>query len=146
MNITASHREFAHAHKVRVKKFWLQPLPAKPTAQDWYDRAWHMLEGKKSVYSILEIQDHVCKRFKVPHIYMESSRRSWDHYLPRAAAIYLCHKLTGKSLPVIGRAFGNRDHTTILNSIRSVEKMMALDHPISKDIKALTKKLGASHD
>lgn len=146
MNVTPSQREFAQAHQTRLDTFWPAPKKSQPTIQEWFDRAWQILEGKQSRYSIREIQGHVCRRFRVPHIYMESARRSHDHYLPRAVAIYFCHRLTGKSMHVIARHFGNRDHTTILHNVRAVEKMVSLGHPISKDVKALTKQLGDSHD
>ena len=42
--------------------------------------------------------------------------------------------------------FGNRDHTTILSCVNSVEKMIALGHPIARDIELITIKLGAKHE
>ena len=40
-------------------------------------------------------------------------------------AIYLCRELTDLSLPQIGREFGGRDHTTVLNAIRRVQQRCA---------------------
>ena len=45
-------------------------------------------------------------------------------------------------IPVIGRHFGNRDHTTIMHSVKTVEKMIALEHQSKRDIEILTEKLG----
>jgi len=43
----------------------------------------------------------------------------------RQLAIYLCREMTDLSLPQIGREFGGRDHATILNAVRRVEKRCA---------------------
>lgn len=43
-------------------------------------------------------------------------RLSW----PRQLAAYLCREMTDHSYPEIGRAFGDRDHTTILFSYRKI--------------------------
>jgi len=51
--------------------------------------------------------------------------RRWPMLKPRYMAIYLAHKLTGKSSTFIGRYMGNRDHTTILASLGKMEKMIA---------------------
>ena len=54
---------------------------------------------------------------------MLSSRRSRYLVRPRQTAIYLTKILTSKSLPEIGREFSNRDHTTIIHSIKTIEKI-----------------------
>lgn len=41
----------------------------------------------------------------------------------RQIAMWLCRRFTGASLPVIGAAFGNFDHTTVLNACRAVERV-----------------------
>ena len=60
------------------------------------------------------IQTEVCKFFKISKNEMLSSRRSRYLVRPRQTAIYLAKSLTSKSLPEIGRAFANRDHTLSL--------------------------------
>ena len=54
---------------------------------------------------------------------MLSSRRSRYLVRPRQTAIYLTKILTSKSLPEIGREFSNRDHTTIIHSVKTIEKL-----------------------
>lgn len=145
MQITASQQKFADAHKARLNKFWPEPkqsMPPAPTMEEQFAAAWQILDGPNVRYSIRSIQDMVCAHFNVPFLYMETARRAHHYYLPRATAIYLCRKFTSKSHPEMGRRFGNRDHTTILNCVASVEKMIALKHPISKDIEILSAKLG----
>ena len=66
------------------------------------------------------IQTLVCKFFKISKNEMLSSRRSRYLVRPRQAAIYLSKILTSKSLPEIGREFSNRDHTTIIHSVKTI--------------------------
>ena len=68
------------------------------------------------------IQSTVCKFFKISKNEMLSSRRSRYLVRPRQTAIYLTKILTSKSLPEIGREFSNRDHTTIIHSVKTIEK------------------------
>jgi chromosomal replication initiator protein len=69
------------------------------------------------------IQTIVCKFFKISKNEMLSSRRSRYLVRPRQTAIYLTKILTSKSLPEIGREFSNRDHTTIIHSVKTIEKL-----------------------
>ena len=57
---------------------------------------------------------------------------------PRQAAMYLTKELTEYSLPVIGRAFGGRDHTTVLHACRRVAVHIASSPVAYADIDALT--------
>ena len=78
------------------------------------------------------IQSLVCKFFKISKNEMLSSRRSRYLVRPRQTAIYLTKILTSKSLPEIGREFSNRDHTTIIHSVKTIEKIKEKD-PIMVD-------------
>ncbi len=78
------------------------------------------------------IQTLVCKFFKISKNEMLSSRRSRYLVRPRQTAIYLTKILTSKSLPEIGREFSNRDHTTIIHSVKTIEKLKEED-PIMVD-------------
>ena len=69
------------------------------------------------------IQTLVCKFFKISKNEMLSSRRSRYLVRPRQTAIYLTKILTSKSLPEIGRELSNRDHTTIIHSVKTIEKL-----------------------
>ena len=73
------------------------------------------------------IQTLVCKFFKISKNEMLSSRRSRYLVRPRQTAIYLTKILTSKSLPEIGREFSNRDHTTIIHSVKTIEKLKEKD-------------------
>ena len=76
------------------------------------------------------IQSTVCKFFKISKNEMLSARRSRYLVRPRQTAIYLTKILTSKSLPEIGREFSNRDHTTIIHSVKTIEKLSKEDNEL----------------
>ncbi len=83
------------------------------------------------------IQTLVCKFFKISKNEMLSSRRSRYLVRPRQTAIYLTKILTSKSLPEIGRAFSNRDHTTIIHSVKTIEKLKEKNSEMVENINKL---------
>ncbi len=87
--------------------------------------------------TIDQIQTAVCKFFKISKNEMLSSRRSRYLVRPRQTAIYLTKILTSKSLPEIGREFSNRDHTTIIHSVKTIEKLKIKDQDIVDNINKL---------
>ena len=91
----------------------------------------NLLENKVTIDLI---QSTVCKFFKISKNEMLSSRRSRYLVRPRQTAIYLTKILTSKSLPEIGREFSNRDHTTIIHSVKTIEKLKIKDKELSNNI------------
>ena len=87
------------------------------------------------------IQSLVCKFFKISKNEILSSRRSRYLVRPRQTAIYLTKILTSKSLPEIGREFSNRDHTTIIHSVKTIEKLKKNDLELSANIDTLKNKI-----
>ena len=83
------------------------------------------------------IQSTVCKFFKISKSEMLSARRSRYLVRPRQTAIYLTKVLTSKSLPEIGREFSNRDHTTIIHSVKTIEKLKEKDSEMTNNINNL---------
>ena len=83
------------------------------------------------------IQTTVCKFFKISKTEMLSSRRSRYLVRPRQTAIYLTKILTSKSLPEIGREFSNRDHTTIIHSVKTIERIKEKDAEMTDNINKL---------
>ena len=72
-----------------------------------------------------------------------SPRRVQHLVRPRHIAMYLAKKHLAISLPVIGRAF-RRDHSTILQNIRRIERRMATDDVLARQITELSEKLEAT--
>src|SRR6185369_2400178 len=90
----------------------------------------HMLPcepEQRHVPSVGEIQREVAAFFRIPAAEMVSQRRGRVVARPRQVAMYLAKQLTPKSLPNIGRLFGNRDHTTVIHAVRTVERLIGED-------------------
>ena len=96
-----------------------------------------LLNINEAKVSIDNIQILVCKYFKISKNEMLSSRRSRYLVRPRQVAIYLSKILTSKSLPEIGREFSNRDHTTIIHSVKTIEKLKLENSEINTGINYL---------
>ena len=93
-----------------------------------------LLNINETKITIDNIQTLVCKYFKISKNEMLSSRRSRYLVRPRQVAIYLSKILTTKSLPEIGREFSNRDHTTVIHSVKTVEKLKKENNEILNGI------------
>jgi chromosomal replication initiator protein len=76
------------------------------------------------------IQRAVAAEFRIPLFELLSERRHRAAARPRQVAVWLCRHLTPHSLSAIGRMF-HRDHTTIIQSVGSVTKMMRNDPELS---------------
>ena len=100
-----------------------------------------LLNLSENNVTIDQIQSLVCKFFKISKNEMLSSRRSRYLVRPRQTAIYLTKILTSKSLPEIGREFSNRDHTTIIHSVKAIEKLKKSDLELNSNIDALKNKI-----
>jgi chromosomal replication initiator protein len=87
------------------------------------------------------IQTIVCKFYKISKNEMLSPRRSRYLVRPRQTAIYLAKMLTSKSLPEIGRSFANRDHTTVIHSVKTIERLRKEDSELNINIDSLKNKI-----
>ena len=112
-----------------------------------YNKAPNLAETKIVLKDLLNLSENkvtidliqtlVCKFFKISKNEMLSSRRSRYLVRPRQTAIYLTKILTSKSLPEIGREFSNRDHTTIIHSVKTIEKLKEKDPEMVDNINKL---------
>ncbi len=100
-----------------------------------------LLNLSENKVTIDSIQTIVCKFFKISKNEMLSARRSRYLVRPRQTAIYLSKLLTSKSLPEIGRAFSNRDHTTVIHSVKTIDKLRQEDKELSSNIDNLKNKI-----
>jgi len=69
----------------------------------------------------------VANYYGVSEIDIVSARRTANVIRPRHVAMYLARRLTGKSYAQIGRAFGDRDHATVIHAVNRVTGEMAGD-------------------
>jgi len=90
-----------------------------------------------------EIIKKTCEHYHLRQTDLMSPSRARSIARPRQMAMYLCKKLTTRSLPEIGRKFGGRDHTTILHGVRKIEELISLDSQIAEDAELLRRMLEA---
>tara|TARA_A100000164_G_scaffold357488_1_gene368141 strand:- start:3902 stop:5308 length:1407 start_codon:yes stop_codon:yes gene_type:complete len=100
-----------------------------------------LLNISENSINIDQIQSEVCKFFKISKNEMLSSRRSRYLVRPRQVAIFLSKLLTSKSLPEIGREFSNRDHTTVIHSVKMIEKLRSEDNELNVNLDNLKNKI-----
>jgi len=91
--------------------------------------------------TIDEIQKRVAEHFSIRLSDMSSARRARAVARPRQVAMYLAKQLTQRSLPEIGRRFGNRDHTTVMHAVSRVGELMTLDAGFADDVELLRRML-----
>ncbi|HJS36659.1 MAG TPA: chromosomal replication initiator protein DnaA [Burkholderiales bacterium] len=83
--------------------------------------------------SVDGIQKTVAEYFKIKISDMHSKKRSRNVARPRQVAMSLAKDLTPMSLPEIGEAFGNRDHTTVLHACRTISTLRKKDSVLNRD-------------
>jgi chromosomal replication initiator protein len=91
--------------------------------------------------TIEEIQKRVAEHWNIRLTDMSSARRARAVARPRQVAMYLAKQLTSRSLPEIGRKFGNRDHTTVMHAVQRVAELMARDAAFAEDVELLRRML-----
>jgi chromosomal replication initiator protein len=91
--------------------------------------------------TIEEIQKKVAEHYSIRLTDMSSARRARAVARPRQVAMYLAKQLTSRSLPEIGRKFGNRDHTTVMHAVSRVTELMERDGTFAEDVELLRRLL-----
>jgi len=89
------------------------------------------------VITIDKIQNVTSNFFNISLSDMLSPRRSRPLARPRQVAMYLAKKLTSRSLPEIGRKFSNRDHTTVIHAVKTIEKLKESNDELRKNVEEL---------
>lgn len=83
----------------------------------------------------------VSRHFAVSKQDILSQRRHRSVVRPRQIGMYLAKHLTSRSLPEIGRRFGDRDHTTVLHAIRKIDKEVGENPRLKDEIEELKRQL-----
>ncbi len=101
-----------------------------------------LLRGKEPKrVRIEDIQRVVSKHYNVSKADLLSARRTRTVVRPRQIAMYLSKQMTPRSLPEIGRRFGNRDHTTVLHAVRKIEEMVNADRVLLEELEGLKRQI-----
>src|SRR5690606_6004514 len=100
-----------------------------------------VLRATQRRITIDEIQTAVSAHFEVKKIDLISERRAVAIARPRQIGMYLAKRLTTRSLPEIGRKFGNRDHSTVIHAVRRIEELRGKDLEIDGAVRTLMRQL-----
>ena len=100
-----------------------------------------LLRAQQQAISIANIQKAAADYFGVRIADLTGKGRSRSIARPRQLAMALAKELTEHSLPEIGDAFGNRDHTTVLHACRVIRGLVASDAKMREDWEKLIRKL-----
>ncbi|MCR5562716.1 MAG: chromosomal replication initiator DnaA [Desulfovibrio sp.] len=93
--------------------------------------------GIKRPLDCRDIMNRVAQRMNVTASDILGTRRRTDFVLARQLAMYVCRRKLGLSYPELGRAFGGKDHSTVIYSIRKIENMLLTDQDINQLVKQL---------
>lgn len=155
------HKRFHQAIAERAAKIAKKPetqivQEAPSSFNDWVARqerlnplpkeTWFSIVGESDppTPTVGAIQRAICQHFNVSKRDLLSARRTVDICRPRQIGYYLTKKLTGRSLPEIGRRFGGRDHTSALSGIRKIEQLRTCDAVLESDLHAIAASVGGS--
>ncbi|MBT9385836.1 chromosomal replication initiator protein DnaA [Pseudooceanicola sp. CBS1P-1] len=100
-----------------------------------------VLRSSERKLTIEEIQRQVAEHYNIRLSDMIGPKRLRSFARPRQVAMYLCKKLTRRSLPEIGRRFGGRDHTTVMHGVKKIEELRQQDAQIADDLEMLRRAL-----
>jgi chromosomal replication initiator protein len=93
--------------------------------------------------SVEDIQRAVCSHFSFSNAELLSKDRHKSVAFARQVAMYLCRQRLKCSFPELGRAFGNRDHTTVMSACRRVESLRRQDPQVDAHLQAIEHKLAS---
>ncbi|WP_081987853.1 chromosomal replication initiator protein DnaA [Sphingomonas sp. 37zxx] len=100
-----------------------------------------VLRGAQRRVTIDDIQKAVSAHFEMKQLDLISDRRAVAVARPRQIAMYLAKRLTTRSLPEIGRKFGNRDHSTVIHAVKRIEDLRGKDREIDGAVRSLMRQL-----
>ena len=119
-------------------------LVGRPITLDGTHEVLHdLLRANNRRVTIEEIQKRVAEYYNIKVSEMSSARRAQMVARPRQVAMYLSKQLTSRSLPEIGRKFGNRDHTTVMHAVKRIDQLRQVDAGFAEDVELLRRMLEA---
>ncbi len=99
------------------------------------------IQEYENTATIEDIQRVVSDYYKVRMQDLKGSSRIKSIVVPRQVCMFLIEKHLGKSLTDIGRSFGNKDHTTVINARERIKNLQSTDPDLKRDIDELTMRI-----
>lgn len=93
-----------------------------PDAMETFENFISVNEKKSVTFD--KIKMAVSQYYNISPLQLEAKLRTSNLVTARHIAIYLCHTLLDTTLSEIGRTFGGRDHSTVINAYEKVEKLL----------------------
>ncbi len=112
-------------------------LMARPLSSELIAEVIPRSSRSAQATSVEEIQQRVAERFGIARAELIGTSRAATPLRARQVAIYLTREMTDLSLPQIGRLYGGRDHSTVLNSLRRVEAGIGADLDLTERVEEL---------
>jgi hypothetical protein len=95
------------------------------------------ISATRSMRTVQVIQQEVADYYGLAPADLKGPRRTREIVLPRHVAMYLVREETPASLPVIGDAFGERDHTTVLHAVRKIAAQLETDEQLRHEVEVI---------
>lgn len=123
-------------------KLWAyRELVNDQISDDEFDNILNYLEDRSATSMTVEqVIGVVCAHFRVEPEDVLSARRKQEIVLARQVAMFLARRHLGMSYPELGRAFGGKDHSTVLYGCRKVEQLQRDDKKLKSVLQTLTEK------
>jgi chromosomal replication initiator protein len=118
-------------------------LTAKPLSSELVAEIAPGISRSKGDLPVEEIQEQVARAFGISRAELVGPSRAATPLRARQVAIFLTREMTDLSLPQIGRLYGGRDHSTVLNSLRRIETGLEQDEALDRRVQELR---GAIHN
>ncbi|MFQ5596492.1 MAG: chromosomal replication initiator protein DnaA [Nitrospiria bacterium] len=99
------------------------------------------IQERKKVVTVDEVMKTVSERFQIKVMELKSKKRTKNLVTPRQIGMYLSRELTNLSYPEIGKAFGGKDHSTVIHACKQVEKEKKEDFNLKMTLESLSKRL-----
>jgi chromosomal replication initiator protein len=119
-------------------------LTARPLSTELIDLVIPRPTRRQEPTQVEEIQQRVSIAFGISPAELVGSSRASTPLSARQVAILLTRELTDLSLPQIGRLYGGRDHSTVLNSIRRAEARLGTDPDLAQRVSTLRSAIHSS--
>ncbi|HYO98205.1 MAG TPA: chromosomal replication initiator protein DnaA [Polyangiaceae bacterium] len=122
-------------------------LTGRPVDEEFAESELAVVNPRRpDVVSVEDIQRAVCSHFRMSNSELLSKDRHKSVAFARQVAMYLCRQRLKCSFPELGRAFGNRDHTTVMSAVRRVEALRQRDPQVNAHLEAIEQRLASSED
>lgn len=104
----------------------------------------HFSSGSMKQIDISVIQKAIEQYYKVSHSELVGVKRTQNIAHARHIAIYLCRNMLDMPFGSIGKKFGQRDHSTIMHSVKTVEDKMRKNKEVRDEVEIITKMIKES--